>query len=83
MLGGPAEMIRLTERLATDVWNALMVAAALPLVAWVAIFHFADAVQTVAAFVLRAWHIATAPMVIYALSIWGLGLAGGFPQAPR
>ncbi|MBL8305164.1 MAG: MATE family efflux transporter, partial [Rubrivivax sp.] len=58
--------------------DAAVVAAALPLVAWVAVFHLADAVQTVAAFVLRAWHIATAPMVIYALSIWGLGLAGGY-----
>lgn len=57
--------------------DAAVVAAALPLVAWVAVFHLADAVQTLAAFVLRAWHIATAPMVIYAVAIWGLGLGGG------
>jgi len=55
-----------------------VVAAALPLVAWVAVFHLADAAQTLVAFVLRAWHIATAPMVIYAVSIWGLGLGGGY-----
>lgn len=58
--------------------DAAVLAAALPLVAWVAVFHLADAVQTIAAFVLRAWHIATAPMVIYAISIWGLGLGGGY-----
>jgi multidrug resistance protein, MATE family len=58
--------------------DAAVVAAAMPLLAWVAIFHFADAVQAIVAFVLRAWHIATTPMVIYALSIWGLGLGGGY-----
>ena len=55
-----------------------VVAAALPLLVWVAVFHLADAAQTLVAFVLRAWHIATAPMVIYAVSIWGLGLGGGY-----
>jgi len=58
--------------------DAAVVAAALPLVTWLVVFHLADAVQTIAAFVLRAWHIATAPMLIYALSIWGLGLGGGY-----
>ncbi|MBI5721464.1 MAG: MATE family efflux transporter [Burkholderiales bacterium] len=58
--------------------DAAVVAAALPLVAWVAVFHLMDAVQTICAFVLRAWHIATVPMVIYAVSIWGLGLGGGY-----
>lgn len=55
-----------------------VVAAALPLVAWVAVFHLADAAQALVAFVLRAWHVATAPMVIYAVAIWGLGLGGGY-----
>jgi MATE family multidrug resistance protein len=55
-----------------------VIAAATPLLSWVALFHLADALQTVAAFVLRAWHIATAPMVIYALSLWGVGLGGGW-----
>ena len=27
---------------------------------------------------LRAYHIATLPLVIYASAIWGLGLAGGY-----
>ncbi|OYV00167.1 MAG: MATE family efflux transporter [Burkholderiales bacterium PBB5] len=58
--------------------NPLVAAAALPLLAWVALFHAADAVQTLAAFVLRAWHIATLPTVVYVLALWGVGLGGGY-----
>jgi multidrug resistance protein, MATE family len=58
--------------------HAEVAAAALPLLAWVVVFHLADALQTVAAFVLRAWRIATLPMFIYAGSLWGIGLAGGY-----
>ena len=58
--------------------DAAIVAAALPLLLWVWLFHMGDAVQTLAAFVLRAHHIATAPMVIYALAIWGVGMGGGY-----
>ena len=57
--------------------DATIVAAALPLLAWVALFHIGDAVQCVASFVLRAWHVATIPVVIYAVALWGLGLGGG------
>jgi MATE family multidrug resistance protein len=57
--------------------NAAVAAAALPLLAWVALFHTADAVQTMAAFTLRAWRVATLPMVIYVLALWGVGLGGG------
>ena len=66
-------------RLYTD--NEVIVAAALPLLAWVALFHFVDAMQIAAAFVLRAWRIATVPLVIYASSIWGLGVGGGYVLA--
>lgn len=58
--------------------DPLIIAAAMPLLLWVWLFHVADAGQTLAAFVLRAHHIATAPMVIYALAIWGVGLGGGY-----
>lgn len=61
--------------------DAAVIAAALPLLAWVAVFHVADAVQTTAAFVLRAWRIATVPLVIYVLAIWGVGLGGGYTVA--
>ena len=61
--------------------NAAVLAAALPLLAWVALFHSADAVQTLAAFVLRAWRIATLPTVIYVGALWGVGLGGGYALA--
>ena len=61
--------------------NELIIAAALPLLAWVALFHFVDAMQIAASFVLRGWRIATVPMIIYASSIWGLGVGGGYTLA--
>jgi len=61
--------------------NPVIAAAALPLLAWVALFHVADATQTVAAFVLRAYRIATMPLVVYVLAVWGIGLGGGYVMA--
>jgi MATE family multidrug resistance protein len=58
-----------------------VVHAALPLLTWLALFHVADAVQTMVAFILRAWHIATGPMLIHATALWGVGLAGGYALA--
>jgi len=58
--------------------NPVIVAAALPLLAWVVLFHVADAAQTIAAFVLRAHRIATVPLVIYVVAIWAIGLGGGY-----
>ena len=61
--------------------DAAVLAAALPLVAWLAVFHVADAAQTIAAFVLRAYKIATVPVLIYVAALWGVGLGGGFQLA--
>ena len=58
--------------------EAAVAAAALPLLAWLAIFHLGDAVQAIVAAVLRAWHVTTLPMLIYALAVWVLGLGGGY-----
>ncbi len=55
-----------------------VISAALPLVAWLAVFHVADAGQTISASVLRAYKIATVPLVIYVASMWGVGLGGGY-----
>ena len=77
LLGGSVFFAReAIVRTYTD--NAVIVAAALPLLAWVAAFHWFDAMQTMAAFVLRAYRIATVPLAIYAASIWGVGLGGGY-----
>jgi MATE family multidrug resistance protein len=58
--------------------NQVVIAAALPLLAWAVLFHIADATQALAASVLRAWRIATAPTLIYVLALWGVGLGGGW-----
>jgi len=61
--------------------DATIVAAALPLLAWVALFHLADAMQAVTAFVLRAYRVVNAPLAINAIAMWGVGLAGGYGLA--
>jgi MATE family multidrug resistance protein len=53
-------------------------AAAATLLSIVAFYHLADAVQAVMAQVLRGYKRATAPMVIYAIALWGVGLGGGY-----
>ncbi len=58
--------------------DAAVLAAALPLVAWLAVFHAADAAQTIAAFVLRAYKITAVSVVIYVAALWGVALGGGY-----
>mgnify|MGYP000019064019 CR=1 FL=1 len=58
--------------------DGAVLAAALPLLAWLAAFHVADAAQTVAVFVLRAYHVAVVPVLIYVAALWGVGLGGGW-----
>jgi MATE family multidrug resistance protein len=61
--------------------DAAVIAAALPLLTWLVLFHIADAAQIIAAFILRAYRIATVPLLIYAAAIWGVGLGGGYGLA--
>ena len=61
--------------------DPVIVLAALPLLAWVALFHVADAAQTVGAFVLRAYRFVTVPLVVNVFAIWGVGLGGGYVLA--
>ena len=58
--------------------DPVIIGAAMPLLAWIAVFHVADATQTVTAFVLRAYRIVNAPLAINAVAIWGVGLIGGY-----
>jgi MATE family multidrug resistance protein len=53
-------------------------AMALTLIPYLAAFHFFDALQTVATFVLRAYKRAIAPTLIHAVALWGLGVVGGY-----
>jgi MATE family multidrug resistance protein len=54
-----------------------VVAQAAPLLLWVALYHLFDGLQALAVFVLRCWRITLAPLAIYAVLLWGLGLHGG------
>lgn len=58
-----------------------IIAAALPLLAWLWFFHVADAAQTLANFVLRAHRMTTLPSIIYVFALWVVGLGGGYVLA--
>lgn len=49
-----------------------------PLILLVALYHLADAMQGSSVNILRGYRRTTAPMVIYAVTLWGLGLGGGY-----
>ncbi len=53
-------------------------AFSIPLFLFIAFYQVFDALQITAAFILRAYRIAFLPMVIYAGSLWGVGLGGGY-----
>lgn len=46
-------------------------------------FHFFDAVQGVSAFILRGYKVAFVPMLIHSVTLWAIGLAGGWWLAYR
>lgn len=48
------------------------------LLLFVALYHLADAWQTIGCFLLRCWRITVMPLVVYGFTLWGLGLGGGF-----
>ncbi|MDD5298604.1 MAG: MATE family efflux transporter [Rhodocyclaceae bacterium] len=58
--------------------DARVAAIASGLIAIVALYHLADAIQASAVNVLRGFHRTVVPMVIYATALWGVGLGGGY-----
>ncbi|MEP6608643.1 MAG: MATE family efflux transporter [Burkholderiaceae bacterium] len=58
--------------------DAVVASVAISLIGWAAAFHVFDACQGVCAFALRGYKNALWPMVIYGVSLWGIGLLGGF-----
>jgi MATE family multidrug resistance protein len=52
-------------------------AVALGLLGFGLLFHFFDAVQGVAGFILRGYKVAFVPMLIHAVTLWAIGLGGG------
>lgn len=57
------------------------IAVAVSLIIFISIYQIADATQVTTAFVLRAYKIAILPTVLYAISLWGVGLGGGYAIA--
>ncbi|MEB0137618.1 MULTISPECIES: MATE family efflux transporter [unclassified Undibacterium] len=55
-----------------------VIAAALPLFFFVAVYQVFDAIQVIVAFTLRAYHVAVVPTILYAVALWGCGLGGGY-----
>jgi len=53
-------------------------AVATGLIAIIAAYHLVDALQTVVVNVLRGYKRTVVPMVIYVVSLWGIGLGGGY-----
>lgn len=70
-IGGP----RLLEGFTAD---RELIALALPLLGFVALYQVFDAWQTVAGFSLRGLKVTVAPMLVHLLAFWGVGLAGGW-----
>ena len=58
-----------------------VVALASGLLPWVALYHLADAMQALSAFLLRCYRITIAPLALYGVLLWGLGLYGGYQLA--
>ena len=58
--------------------NPEVVAMAVPLLAWVALYHFFDGLQCLCVFILRCFSVVIAPLVVYCLLLWGGGLIGGY-----
>jgi MATE family multidrug resistance protein len=51
---------------------------ATPLFLFIAFYQIFDALQVTSAFILRGYRVAFWPMWIYAISLWGVGLGGGY-----
>ena len=51
------------------------------LLLWLMLYHVADAVQVFCVFTLRCYDITVLPLITYTISLWGLGLAGGYLTA--
>ncbi len=61
--------------------NVVLLSASL--LGWVALYHLADAMQTLSVFILRSYRITVGPLVVYCMLLWGGGLGGGYMLAYR
>jgi len=63
--------------------NPAVIALAGALLVAVAVYHFADALQTLCVFVLRSYRVTLMPLAIYCALLWGVGLGGSYLLAYR
>jgi multidrug resistance protein, MATE family len=63
--------------------NPQVIGVASMLLLATALYHLADAVQTLCVFVLRCYRVTVAPLVIYCTLLWGVGLGGSYAMAYR
>ena len=75
-----AAMLSVAGQLIATLYSASppIVALASSLLVWVAFYHVADAIQAVSAFLLRCYRITLAPLALYGVLLWGVGLFGGY-----
>ena len=60
-----------------------MVALGATLLLAAAVYHLADALQTLCVFVLRCYRVTVAPLILYCTLLWGVGLGGSYLLAYR
>lgn len=58
--------------------DPVILASAMPLFLFISFYQLFDSLQVTTAFILRAYKIVVIPTVIYALTLWGVGLGGGY-----
>jgi len=61
--------------------NPAIIETARTLLMWVAFYHLADSLQALCAFLLRCYRITIAPLALYGVLLWGMGLFGGYQLA--
>lgn len=61
--------------------SAAVAALAVSLLAWICLYHLADAIQVFCVFILRSYGITVLPLLTYTVCLWGIGLAGGYTVA--
>jgi MATE family multidrug resistance protein len=55
-----------------------VVGLTVPLLLWIAAYHLFDGLQALGVFILRCFRITLAPLIVYSVLLWGLGLYGGY-----
>ena len=80
---GFAALLSVAGQLIASLYSAspAIVALASSLLVWVAFYHVADAIQALCAFLLRCYRITMAPLALYGVLLWGVGLFGGYTLA--